>query len=330
MVFAACDWGETAREDEGLRNDIYTYFLIEGLNGLADRNVDGAVTATEAHDYARRRTFAFTQGRQRPSAEILEVGADPVVLSGSINRTGRPELFSYNPRLDGFTLKVDGETRTELPGGTAVVPGKRTVELTKGDAVLVRRELNMAAGERLPLEELLADTFPRRSLSLVGGVFSFVDGKSRTELLPASPEVAAVLRLEDKPLQDFALLLDVGGSRGHHSLKLAPGSEVPFGYTRFSLGVGMPYLWRWDRLSLYAGPRVAALYLRRSFDVEAFVGGQNYFTVSPGVVGGVVWRLGDRLELTSQAQVMLTYVVVDGQGQAVGFTGGWAGMGYRF
>lgn len=330
MVFAACDWGETAREDEGLRNDIYTYFLIEGLNGKADRNGDGAVTATEAHDYARRRTFAFTQGRQRPSAEILEVGADPVVLSGSIHRTGRPELFSYNPRLDGFTLKVDGEARTELPGGTAVVPGKRTVELTKGDAVLVRRELDMAAGERLPLEELLSDTFPHRSLSLVGGVFSFVDGKSRNELLPASPEVAAVLRLEDRPLRDFALLLDVGGSWGKHTLELAPGSQVPFGYARLSLGVGMPYVWRWDRLSLYAGPRVAALYLRRSFDVEAFVGGQNYFTVSPGVVGGVVWRLGERLELTSQAQVMLTYVVVDGRGQAVGFTGGWAGMGYRF
>ena len=330
MVFAACDWGETAREDAGLRNDIYTHFLIEGLNGKADRNVDGAVTATEAHDYARRRTFAFTQGRQRPSAEILEVGADPVVLSGSISRTGRPELFSYNPRLDGFTLKVDGETRTELPGGTAVVPGRRTVELTKGDAVLVRRELDMAAGERLPLEDLLAETFPRRSLSLVGGVFSFVDGKSRNELLPASPEVALVLRMEDRPLQDFALLLDVGGSRGQSRLELAPGSEVPFGYTRLSLGVGMPYLWRWDRLSLYAGPRVAALYLRRSFDVEAFTGGQQYFTVSPGVVGGVVWRLGERLELTSQAQVMLTYVVVDGRGQAVGFTGGWAGMGYRF
>jgi len=330
MVFAACDWGETAREDEGLRNDIYTYFLIEGLNGAADRNADGAVTATEAHDYARRRTFAFTQGRQRPSAEILEVGADPVVLSGSIHRTGRPELFSYNPRLDGFTLKVDGEPRTELPGGTAVVPGRRTVELTKGDSVLVRREIDMAAGERLPLEQLLAETFPRRSLSLVGGVFSFVDGKSRGELLPASPEVALVLRLEDRPLRDFALLLDVGGSRGHHRLRPAPGSEVPFGYTRLSLGVGMPYLWRWDRLSLYAGPRVAALYLRRSFQVEAFAGGQQYFTVSPGVVGGVVWRLGERLELTSQAQVMLTYVVVDGQGQAVGFTGGWAGMGYRF
>ncbi len=62
MVFAACDWGETAREDEGLKNDIYTHFLIEGLNGSADRNIDGAVTATEAHDYARRRTYALHRG----------------------------------------------------------------------------------------------------------------------------------------------------------------------------------------------------------------------------------------------------------------------------
>nr|WP_305071226.1 caspase family protein [Myxococcus sp. RHSTA-1-4] len=330
MVFAACDWGETAREDEGLRNDIYTHFLIDGLGGAADRNVDGAVTATEAHDYARRRTFAFTEGRQRPSAEILEVGADPVVLSGSIARTGRPELFSYNPRLDGFTLKVDGEPRTELPGGTAVVPGKRTVELTKGDSVLVRREVDVGAGERLPLERLLSEAFPRRSLSLLGGMFTFADARSRNELLPRAPEVALSLRLEDRPLQDFGLLFDVGFSTGRQALVIAPGSEVPFSYTTFTAGAALPYLWRWERFTLFAGPRVAALYLGRSFDVEAFAGGQSFFTVSPGVVGGLVWRVGERLELMSQAQLMLTYVVVDGQGQAVGFTGGWAGVGYRF
>jgi hypothetical protein len=330
MVFAACDWGETAREDEGLKNDIYTHFLIHGLNGAADRNIDGAVTATEAHDYARRHTYGFTEGRQRPSAEILEVGADPVVLSGRINRTGRPELFSYNPRLDGFTLKVDGEERTELPGGTAVKPGRRTVELTKGDDLLFREVVDIAAGERLPLERLLSQSFPRRSLALVGGMFSFVDARSRNELLPASPELAVVLRLEERPLPDLSLVFDVSGSRGRHRLDLVPGSSVPFTYTSFSLGASVPYTWRWRRLSLYAGPRVAALLLQRSFQTEAFTGSQQYFTVSPGVVGGVVWRLNERMELMSQLQTMVTYVVVDGQGQAVGFSGGWAGVGYRF
>ncbi|WP_426730410.1 caspase family protein [Myxococcus faecalis] len=330
MVFAACDWGETAREDEGLQNDIYTHFLVEGLGGGADRNADGAVTATEAHDYARRRTFAFTEGRQRPSAEILEVGADPVVLSGSISRTGRPELFSYNPRLDGFTLKVDGEPRTELPGGAAVVPGKRTVELTKGDAVLVRREVEVGEGERLPLEQLLSEAFPRRSLSLLGGMFTFADARSRGELLPMAPEVAVSLRLEDRPLRDFGLLFDVSFSTGRRSLRLLPEDTVPFRYTTFSAGVALPYLWRWERLTLFAGPRVATLYLGRSFDVETYAAGQSFFTVSPGVVGGVVLRVGERLELMGQAQLMLTYVVLDGKGQAVGFTGGWAGVGYRF
>ena len=38
----------------------------------------------------------------------------------------------------------------------------------------------------------------------------------------------------------------------------------------------------------------------------------------------------ERLELTAQSQLMVTYVVVDGRGQAVGFSGGWAGVGYRF
>ncbi len=330
LVFAACDWGETAREDEGLKNDIYTHFLIDGLTGAADRNIDGAVTATEAHDYARRHTYAFTQGRQRPSAEILEVGADPVVLSGRIDRTGRPELFSYNPRLDGFTLKVDGEARTELPGGTAVAPGRRTVELTKGDDLLFREVVDIAAGERLPLERLLSQSFPRRSLAVLGGMFSFVDARSRAELLPASPELAVVLRLEENPLPDLSLVFDMSGSRGRSNLHLMPGAPVPFTYTSLSLGAAVPYTWRWERLSLYAGPRVAALYLQRSFQTEAFTGAQSYFTVSPGVVGGVVWRLNERLELTSQWQMMVTYVVVDGQGQAVGFSGGWAGVGYRF
>ncbi len=145
IVLSASDWGETAREDEALQNDIYTHFLLESLDGQGDRNLDGAVTATEAHDYARRRTFAFTGGRQRPSAEILEVGADPVVLSGQIQSVGAPELFSYAPRLEGFTLKVDGEERAELPGGASLAQGAHTVELTKGGETLVHRRVELQA-----------------------------------------------------------------------------------------------------------------------------------------------------------------------------------------
>ena len=81
---------------------------------------------------------------------------------------------------------------------------------------------------------------------------------------------------------------------------------------------------------MFLGPRVAGLWLRRSFDLSAYRGNQDYFTVSPGVMGGALVMLTERLELSAQANMMLTYVVVDGVGQALGFTSGWAGLGYRF
>jgi hypothetical protein len=158
-----------------------------------------------------------------------------------------------------------------------------------------------------------------------------VDRKSRAELLPASPQLGLAFRWDHAPLEDFSLLADVSMGAGSRSLQLVPGSAaIPFSFRTLTLGVAMPYTWRWERLSLFAGPRVAALSLQRSFQLEAFQGAQHYFTLSPGVVGGAVWRLTQRLELSTQAHLMVTYVMTDGQAQAVGFTGGWAGVGYRF
>ncbi|MBI3185282.1 MAG: caspase family protein [Myxococcales bacterium] len=330
MVFSACDWGETAREDEKLENDIYTHFLVDGLGGGADRNGDGAVTATEAHDFARRRTFAFTEGRQRPSAEILEVGADPLVLSGEVERLGRPELYSYSPRLDGFSLKVDGEERAELPGGASVREGKRRIELTKGGSTLLSTYVEVAAGERVELEELLTRATPWRSLSLVGGVMGFVDSKSRAELLPEAPSGGVALRLDGFPSARLSLQLDLALSAGRQSLRLSALEPLPFGYRMVQLGASVPYSWRLGRLSFLAGPRVAGLWLSRSFELEAYHAGQSYLTVSPGLMAGAAYGLSERWELSAQMQLMLTYVVVDGAGQGLGFAGGWAGAGYRF
>ncbi|MHB8879431.1 MAG: caspase family protein [Myxococcaceae bacterium] len=330
MVFSACDWGETAREDDKLENDIYTHFLVEGLTGSADRNVDGAVTATEAHDFARRRTFAFTSGRQRPSAEILEVGADPIVLSGTMERLGRPELYSYSARLDGFTLKVDGEERGELPGGAAVKPGKRKVELTKGGEVLLSREVDVEAGERLELEGLLARSAGWRAVSLVAGASGFLDARSRAEVLPAVPVLAVSLRLDGLISGRISLELDLAVSAGAGALSLAPGGAVPFRYSSVEVGAAAPLSWRLGRVTLLAGPRVAGLWLSRSFELEAYRAGQSYLTVSPGLMGGAAVSLSERWELSAQGNLMMTYVVIDGAGQALGFAGGWAGAGYRF
>lgn len=330
MVFTACDFGETAREDESLQNDIYTHFWVQGLAGEADRNADGAITATEAHDFARRLTYGFTQGRQRPTAEILEVGADPIVLSGRVDRIGQPELYSYNPRLEGFTLKVDGEAKAELPGGAAVRPGKRKVELTKGGSPLFAEELEVSAGDKVDLDLLVARGSLRRTILLVAGAVGFVDPKSRTEVLPAALTAGFAFRWADVPLPKLSLAMDLSASTGNGRVSLDAGSPAPFRFRLVSAGVTVPYEWAFGRISLLAGPRVAALWVQRSFQLDVYQKDQDYLTLVPGLTGGLVYRLGRQFELAAQAQTLLTYFVVDGRGQALGSVGGWLGAGYRF
>src|SRR5512138_2101617 len=157
VVLAASDWGETAREDERLGNDIYTHFLVEALRIGVDRNGDGAVSVWEAHDYARRMTYEWTGGRQRPSAETTEVGADAIILAGKVTRRGRPELFSYAARLDGFTVRVDGKPVAELPGGAAVAEGRHRVQLAKGGGPDAWEGwIRVRAGERVDVDRFVA------------------------------------------------------------------------------------------------------------------------------------------------------------------------------
>ena len=329
IVLSASDFLETAREDETLENDVYTHFLVEALAGGGDRNGDGAVTATEAHDFARRRTYVFSRGRQRPAAELVEVGADPVVLTGDIRRTGQPELYSYVPRLDGFSLRVDGEERAELPGGTAVGAGPHQVELTKGGEVLVSEEVRLADGERFDVDTLQAKREPFLAMSLTGGAFGFVDAASRQQLLPVAPAVGVAVRFERVLLKRITLEADVSGFGGQQALSLN-GVSVPFGWSSFLFGVALA--WQWDSrwVSVWVGPRVAGLWVQRSFSLDAYNKTQSAFTVTPGLLLGAALHFTPRWELSVGLQGMVVAVVVDGVTQTLGFAGGWAGVGYRF
>ncbi len=330
MVLSASDFGEPAREDDGLQNDVYTHFLVEALSGIGDRNGDGAVTATEAHDFARRKTWVFSQGRQRPSAELIEVGADPIVLSGQLSREGKPELFSYAARLDGFALKVDGEERTELPGGAAVSVGRHVVELTKGANLLMREEVSLEVGQRLDVQELVDRAEPNVAVSLLAGGFAFVDEKSRAEVLPGGANVGASVRIDRLGGSRFSLLLDVSGFGGASVLQLGGSAPVPFTWVSTQGGVSVAYAWRSRVVSFFVGPRVAGLWVQRSFSLPAFTGTQAAFSLMPGVWLGGVLHLSPRWEFSLNLQPMLTVLTVDGVMRPMGFVGGWGAVGYRF
>lgn len=329
IVLSASDWGETAREDETLQNDVYTHFLVEGLLGGADRNGDGAVSATEAHDYARRHTWVFSAGRQRPSAELLEVGADPVLLSGTLRRTGQPELYSYAPRLDGFTVRIDGEQRGELPGGVALRPGLHQVELTKGSDILYSDGLTLGLGERVDLEKLLQRAEPSHAVSLAGGLLGFVDQQSRDQLFPAAPTIGVAYRADRVLLERVSMGVDLSGSSGPQQLQLA-GGPIPFTATSVLLGGSALYTVDWRDLTFLIGPRVAALWVQRSFSLSAYSKAQTAFTITPGAHVGIALHLSRAWEASLNGQAMLTVLAVDGQTRVLGFAGGWLAVGYRY
>lgn len=333
LVLAASDWGEAAREDDKLGNDVYTHFLVEALRVGADRNADGAVTATEAHDYARRRTYEWTGGRQRPSAESSEVGADPIVLAGKVARAGRPELFSYAARLDGFTVRVDGRPLAELPGGVAVDPGRHRVQVAKGSGPQVLDGwIRVGEGERVDVEHLVLRGPRRWELAPRAGGLAFLDARSRRDVLGPVAAFGAALAYADWPRPGMSVRLDLAASSGRSSLEQGPRAAA-FRYSAFTAGVSLP--WRFtpaglQGASLLAGPRLSALSLERRFDLALAPPGQSLFTLAPGLLLGASLPLGPRFTAGAELHLDFAVVRVDGENRSSGLGELLLGAGYRF
>jgi uncharacterized caspase-like protein len=69
-VITASDISESSYEDAqwGDGHGVFTYFLLKGLNGEADRNHDGVVTAGELFAYLQNAVPKATGGKQNPRA----------------------------------------------------------------------------------------------------------------------------------------------------------------------------------------------------------------------------------------------------------------------
>lgn len=60
---------ETSLESKGLRQGVFSHFLIRGLKGEADRNQDGYIDITELFNFVSYQVQAYTQRRQSPLIE---------------------------------------------------------------------------------------------------------------------------------------------------------------------------------------------------------------------------------------------------------------------
>ncbi len=333
VVLAASDWGETAREDEKLGSDVYTHFLVEALRLGADRNGDGAVTASEAHDYARRMTYEYTGGRQRPSAESSEVGADPIVLVGKVARRGKPEIYGYAAALDGFTVRVDGKPLADLPGGFALDPGRHRVQIAKGGGPeIVDSWLRLGEGERVDVAHLIGRGAGRCEVGPRVALLSFLDARSRRDVLGAVPAVGAAVSCAGWPSPGMSLRLDLSGAYGTSRIEQGAHS-ARFRYSTLVGGVALPWRIALPALrgaSLLVGPRLSALWLDRRFDLALAPAGQSYFTLTPGLLLGASVPVGRAITAGAEVHLDWALVRVDGEDRSSGLGELLLGAGARF
>lgn len=168
LILTAAAHGEAARENDKLQGDIYTYYFLEALNTY-DRNKDGVISALEAHDYARDRTWVFSNGRQRPTASIKLIGDADIPLLGTKNQQGLPILEAYSIDLAGFMVSVDGNTKGPLPSAFPLDPNGSLISLypPQSDTAIAKYKVKAKPGQHVSLDRVMTHRPIRISSAIV-------------------------------------------------------------------------------------------------------------------------------------------------------------------
>ena len=258
----ASTYGLPALEDAALGHGVYTHYLLEAMStqaGRSDRDGDGLVSVSEAHDYARDRTVAHTAAVQVPRAEYRIVGREQIFLSGDEQQRRQAEqalLYSFDDYYLRCSVTVDGEDRGLLPRGITLSPGEHEVEVqTPGGEVLASRRVRVSAGEVVDVRSLHTAQRPERvRIGGAGGVLSAFGQQDRSPYggvlggvavhggfsFPGRRPVRAHLRI-DGSWHGGRHEVAKGGTRFHasvHALRLQLTPAVHLRTGRFGLIVG--------------------------------------------------------------------------------------------
>ena len=80
QVLTAGDKGESLSQENG--RSLFVQVLLNGLNGMADRNKNGWLMASEVGDYVKQEVLERSQGAQHPFFVQLEGEGDTVLIEG--------------------------------------------------------------------------------------------------------------------------------------------------------------------------------------------------------------------------------------------------------
>lgn len=121
---------------------IFTYYVVKGMEGEADENGDGIVTADELAEYTRRNVREATKGQQNPTSDRGSFNPNMLMsyLPAGLRTANAPPpkdgTLVFETNMDGVEVFVDGISRgvinkdvpLKLPG---MRPGSHTIQGVK-------------------------------------------------------------------------------------------------------------------------------------------------------------------------------------------------------
>ncbi len=132
--FESPDWGGG--------HGIFTYYVVKGLEGSADENRDGIVTADELAEYTHRNVREATGGQQNPTSDRGSFDANmllayiPTSAAAGAPPPPKDGTFIFEVNMDGVEVFLDGKSAGVVNKGQplrmpGLMPGAHTVKAVK-------------------------------------------------------------------------------------------------------------------------------------------------------------------------------------------------------
>ena len=293
---------EDAQESDRIGASFFTYYLVTGLRGAADRNRDGMITLTEAYQFSYEHTLGRTQntshGAQHPAYDMHLSGTGDVVITDL--RTTDSALVLPSA-LKGKVTIVDASGRVAVevtkdkgePLSLALPDESYTIRVDNKDGAFeatITLDRGVTEFDADSLRRVAREKTVARGLEIDERDDDDDDDDDRDRDRPGHRNIPVSfgggLRVEvpTSTKQDFDALMTLGGTsrevHGHPVVGVAETGDLALGIT-----VGDTTHFAYD-MSLSFGPGV---FIGDNLQVGATVG----FGFS-GITGGVLdfaWKL---------------------------------------
>ncbi len=304
ILIASSSASEQAQESESLKSSIFSHHWLNGLRGSADFSEDGAVTLSEAYQYAYRKTVETTAllgGKiQHPTYEFKIQGRGEIILT-QMNKA--PQGVMLTEPMEGAHLLLSQDYSDILADFHKKQGSNMFIPLKEGDYVLIQSDGSQAKFYQFTLGPKEKKNIYNENLKL--------SPSDWTRLKGSRPELEQKIEKIGKPLSRWS----VGGALGTSGIvnqeelseKLNLHFQAAGGYyvnKEFDVKAWLDYLYPENKMRFIWG--LSTGYDNFYFDLGL---GLGFFTKNFGdknkIFPGIATALGYTISLNSSFDLNL-------------------------